>query len=382
MAAMNEKDYYAILGVEENATTDEIRRAFQQKARKLHPDVNKAPDAEERFKEVSEAYAVLSDESKRKRYDAMRSGVPFQGAAGGSQPGYAGGYGDPFGGYGDPFAGFGGFPFGGGGFRTTTRRSRAYNPRAGKDVAYSVDLSDEEARSGTRRGVTFQRYATCNVCHGSGSVEHARPVTCPTCGGTGRMHVDLSGIFGFGVIEVECPECEGSGQVVEDPCSSCGGSGRVLTASEVVVDIPAGSHDGDEVRVRGMGNAGTNGKESGDFVCRVGVPSERVTQGQAIGLEIVGFFLPFTLVSLLSLALGLGGGVPVVDLVFIAVGVLIACQDGVAHKSRRWWRNAWYAMRNGFAIGLVIALLFLLMSSCSASALTAAPRGGAGGLNA
>ena len=273
MAAMNEKDYYAILGVEENATTDEIRRAFQQKARKLHPDVNKAPDAEERFKEVSEAYAVLSDESKRKRYDAMRSGVPFQGAAGGSQPGYAGGYGDPFGGYGDPFAGFGGFPFGGGGFRTTTRRSRAYNPRAGKDVAYSVDLSDEEARSGTRRGVTFQRYATCDVCHGSGSVEHARPVTCPTCGGTGRMHVDLSGIFGFGVIEVECPECEGSGQVVEDPCSSCGGSGRVLTASEVVVDIPAGSHDGDEVRVRGMGNAGTNGKESGDFVCRVGVPS-------------------------------------------------------------------------------------------------------------
>ena len=149
-----------------------------------------------------------------------------------------------------------------------------------------------------------------------------------------------------------------------------------------MVDNPAGSHDGDEVRVRGMGNAGTNGKESGDFVCRVGVPSERVTQGQAIGLEIVGFFLPFTLVSLLSLALGLGGGVPVVDLVFLAVGVLIACQDGVAHKSRRWWRNAWYAMRNGFAIGLVIALLFLLMSSCSASALTAAPRGGAGGLNA
>ena len=91
---------------------------------------------------------------------------------------------------------------------------------------------------------------------------------------------------------------------------------------------------------------------------------------------------PEDAISLLSLALGLGGGVPVVDLVFIAVGVLIACQDGVAHKSRRWWRNAWYAMRNGFAIGLVIALLFLLMSSCSASALTAAPRGGAGGLNA
>ena len=361
MASMNEKDYYAILGVDENASTDEIRKAFQQKARKLHPDVNKAPDAEEKFKEVSEAYAVLSDESKRKRYDAMRSGAPFQGSAP-SSGGYPGGYysGD----------GFGGFPFGGGGFRTNTKQSRAYNPRVGKDVAFSVDLTDEEARSGTRRGVTFQRYATCDVCHGMGSVEHSRPITCPTCGGTGRMRVDLSSIFGFGVIEVECPECEGSGQVVEDPCTSCGGSGRVLTATEVVVDIPANSHDGDEVRIKGMGNAGTNGKESGDFVCRVGVPSERVTQGQSIGLQLIGFFLPFVIISLLGPLFGTSAGLPVVDLVFIAVGVLITCQDGVTHKSKRWWKNALYVVRSGFMIGLLIALLFVLMNSCSTAAIS------------
>ena len=164
MASMNDKDYYAILGVEKDASTDDIRKAFQQKARKLHPDVNKEPDAEERFKEVSEAYAVLSDPDKRKRYDAMRSGNPFAGAGTGA-PAQPGGYADPF--------GFGGNPFGWGPFGGTSSRgrSRAYRPRAGADVVYELTLDAQSAADGARRGVTYQRYASCDVCHGSGSVE-------------------------------------------------------------------------------------------------------------------------------------------------------------------------------------------------------------------
>ncbi|MDD5800718.1 MAG: DnaJ domain-containing protein [Coriobacteriales bacterium] len=378
MASMNEKDYYAILGVDKDASTDDIRKAFQQKARKLHPDVNKAPDAEERFKEVSEAYAVLSDPQKRKRYDAMRSGSPFggYGSTGAPSTQYGGGYAG--GGY-DPFGW--GFPFGapGGGFRRTTRSSRSYNPRAGKDVVYTVDISDDEAVKGTRRGVTFQRYATCDVCHGSGSVAHSEPETCPTCHGTGHIDVDLGSFFGIGYMQMECPECEGSGKVVSDPCGHCGGSGRVLTATEVVVDIPAGSHDGDEVRLKGMGNAGTNGRESGDFVCRVGVPSERLTGRQAAGMQLIGFFLPFLVTAIIEAAQGFGLSSVILDAVFLIVGGFMVVRDGVK-KSRRWWRNAWYSMRGGLTFGLLLAVLFGLMTSCSMQAYTAGPRGtGLGG---
>ena len=223
MASMNDKDYYAILGVEKDASTEEIRKAFQQKARKLHPDVNKAPDAEERFKEVSEAYAVLSDPDKRKRYDAMRSGNPFAGGYGGAASSQ--------GGYADPFAGspFGWGPFGGAASR---RRSRAYNPRSGDDVIFDLTVDAATAAKGTRRGVTYQRYVSCSSCHGSGSVKSEHSETCPTCGGRGSITVD-TGLFG--VMVMTCPECEGTGRVVADPCSACGGTGRTLSASEVIM---------------------------------------------------------------------------------------------------------------------------------------------------
>ena len=331
--AMEDKDYYEILGVPKDASQADIRKAFQKKAMKLHPDVNKAPDAEQQFKEVSEAYAVLSDEDKR-------------------------GW---------------GFPFGGTGYTTRSRRSRSYNPRAGQDVTYTIDLDDEAAAKGCKRGVTYQRYATCEECHGKGSVVSEHAETCPTCGGTGRMSVDMSGLFGFGVFEVECPECEGSGKVVADPCEHCGGTGRVLTASEVVIDIPAGSHDGDVIRIKGMGNAGTNGMESGDFVCRVGVPSERVTQRQAAGLQLTGFFLPFVIWGIVGPLLGLGGTNIVFDVVFLLAGLFMVFRDGVG-GGKRWWGNAWESMRSGLLIGLVLLLLLEAMSSCTAS-MTSYPTG-------
>lgn len=358
MAAMNEKDYYAILGVSESATADEIRKAFQQKARKLHPDVNKGPDAEERFKEVSEAYAVLSDDAKRARYDALRSGSPFAGYGGTS---YGGPAPTPTG---DPFAGWGwGFPFG-----TTTRRqatrSRAYRPKAGGDVVYDMTLDEGAAAEGARRGVTYQRYVSCERCHGDGSVESVRPETCPTCGGTGHITVDLTTFLGFGVMDMECPECEGTGRVVANPCDACGGSGRVLSASEVVIGIPAGTHDGEEIRVAGMGNAGTNGSAPGDFVCRIVIPSERVSPLQARGFHTIGFAVPFILFGLVTGLLYETAGWWVV---LILMGIFLLVRGGsLSGHGGRWWKNALWVLLSGCASGLSVALFMTLVYSCAA----------------
>ncbi|MCI7439002.1 MAG: DnaJ domain-containing protein [Coriobacteriaceae bacterium] len=359
MASMNDKDYYAILGVERDASTEDIRKAFQQKARKLHPDVNKAPDAEERFKEVSEAYAVLSDSEKRSRYDAMRSGSPFVGSTGSSGSPYAGGYGG-----GDPFGW--GFPFGpyGQPRRGPARgRSRSYNPRAGADVVFDLTIDAAMAEKGTSRGVTYQRYAACEVCHGRGTVQAERSETCPTCHGTGRISVDLTGLFGFGVMDMGCPECEGTGRVVADPCDACGGTGRVLTASEVVVSVPAGSHDGDLIRVKGMGNAGTNGSASGDFVCRVVVPEERLNPYQARGFQTLGFGLPFLVFGVLSNTLL---GLLAFIIAIAVVGIAFVVRGGGLKANSRWWRNALASLGNGAANGLFIALLMASMFSCAA----------------
>jgi len=360
MASMNEKDYYAILGVPSDASSDDIRRSFQKLARTYHPDINKEAGAEEKFKEISEAYAVLSDPDKRKRYDAMRSGAPFGGGYGApaGRSGYGGG-GDPFGGM--PFDMWG-FPFTGAGRRSrTATRSRAYNPRPGADVAFELDLSSADARKGVKRGITYQRYVSCGNCHGTGSVHADHAETCPTCGGRGRMSIDMSGIFGFGVFEVECPECEGSGKVVAEPCEVCGGSGRILSADEVVIDIPANSHDGDEVRVTGMGNAGTNGSEPGDFVCRVGVQAERLAPTQAYGFRMIGFVLPFLIIPLLS------EGAFTVGFFTIAVGIFglyLALRNGIKHELG-WWRNAGRSIISGASSGLLWALFTYLLFSCS-----------------
>lgn len=369
MASMNEKDYYEILGVSKDATKEEIRKAFQEKARTLHPDINKAPDAEERFKEVSEAYAVLSDESKRARYDAMRSGSPFSAPSygGGTYGGgaYGGGsYGDPMGG--DPFEGWTvwGFPFGGA-RRTTTRRSRAYNPKAGSDVVFELELGPEVARKGCKKGVTYQHYATCEKCHGEGSVHSAHADTCPTCGGSGHMTIDLTGFLGLGTYTVTCPECEGTGKVVSDPCEDCGGSGRVLTASELVVDVPANVHDGAEIRIEGKGNAGTNGSEAGDFVCRVGVPSERLSVRQRFGFSIVGFVAPLIAFGLLTKG---AAGVSAFTVIIAVVGLYMALRDGISSRSARWWGNAGRCFLGGLVYGLVLAVLSFGMSSCGAAA--------------
>lgn len=364
---MNEKDYYAILGVESSATKQEIQKAFQQKARKLHPDVNDAPDAEEKFKEVSEAYAVLSDEDKRKRYDAMRSGNPFAGSYNSSTPSsYGGGY--YTGGYGW------GFPFGatpGSYGRAARTKSRSYNPQQGANVVYDMPLDDEQAKNGCRRGVTYQRYVSCDACSGKGSVEADHARTCPTCSGSGHISVDLASLFGIGVMNMQCPECEGTGKVVVDPCAKCSGTGRVLSASEVVIDVPAGIHDGDEIcRKPGMGNAGTNGREAGDFVARANVASERLTPTQARGWQMIGFALPFLVLSLIS-GFVLGDVLSIVESLMFVIAAPIAIgiyqlirEGGILHKSQGWWKNAGRYVMSGASNGLTIALFLVAMVSC------------------
>lgn len=359
MSSMTEKNYYEILGVSETASTEEIRKAFQKKARTLHPDVNKAPDAEERFKEVSEAYAVLSDDTKRRRYDTMRSGVPFAGgssSAGAPQSPFGGGYG--YGGSGFPFGGFGGFG-------AQRRRATAFNPQAGADVVYQLELDPKQAAEGVRRGITFQRYVTCDVCHGTGSEETEKARVCPTCGGTGTIDVDLSSIFGgmgFGAMQVQCPECEGTGRVVADPCHYCSGTGRVLSASEVVVDIPAKSHDGDVVRVPGMGNAGTNGGDTGDLLVRVGVPAERLAPEAAMGFQLVGFVLPFIALGLFFNVLE---SITFVIVVPLVIGLVLIARGGLGRHNGLWWRNAGMQVLSGLSNGFFVALFITLMMSCS-----------------
>ena len=359
MSAMNEKDYYEVLGVDKDASTDDIRRAFQKKARTLHPDVNKEPDAEERFKEVSEAYAVLSDDAKRKRYDAMRSGNPFAAAGSGGYGGYGpAGYG---GAEGWPFGGMGGWPFGG---AASTRSSgRAYKPRAGADIVIDVELTAEQAKAGCHRGITYNRYVPCESCDGKGTVHSEQSCTCPMCGGSGHMTIDLGSILGFGAMSVVCPECEGEGRVVSNPCSDCGGSGRKLSASEITVDIPAGSHDGDEVRVEERGNAGTNGSSSGAFVARVVVESERLKPGQASSLSTIGFCLPFVILNIVQRQVGI-----LTFIIALALGMSVYSffRRGGFGSGLTWWKNAGRAVLGGVVNGAIFALFAFFMFRCSA----------------
>ena len=356
MATMNEKDYYAILGVSKDATARDIQKAFQQKARKLHPDVNKAPDAEEKFKEVSEAYAVLSDEQKRARYDAMRSGNPFAGAAPSSNPyggGYAGGYG------GNPF---GGFPFDMGAYSQRRRRGSAYNPETGADVVVDVELTSEQAKNGVKRAVKYRRYEPCDRCHGSGSVSSETAHTCPFCGGTGSIEVDLSAFFGAGAFKTVCPECGGSGRVVADPCPDCGGSGRTPVVTEAVVEFPPNTHDGDMVRVKAKGHAGTNGAAGGDLVGRAHVAAERLEGAARNGFYIVGFILPFLILSAVS-------GVLTVFAIICAVpffmGLSMIFRSNITSRRGIWWKRGFQVMLSGCANGLLLALISVSFASCS-----------------
>src|SRR5216683_1328900 len=270
-----EKDYYKALGVSKTATADEIKKSYRKLARKYHPDANKGdPKAEERFKEISEAYNVLSDDKRRKEYDDARSlfggGVRMPGSGGGGG-GYNFDLGDLFGG-GTSGGGTGGRlgdllggVFGGG-------RSSQQRPRRGADVETEASLSFSDAIDGATVSLHLAGEGPCKVCRGTGAKAGTVPKVCPTCQGTGQSSRDL-GSFAF---SEPCATCRGRGLVVDDPCATCGGSGRALSARTIQARIPAGVADGQRIKLKGKGAPGERGGPPGDLYVRVHVAGHPV----------------------------------------------------------------------------------------------------------
>ena len=265
---MNNTEYYDRLGVSKDASQDEIKRAYRKMSKKYHPDINKEPGAEEKYKEVQEAYETLSDDQKRAAYDqygpdGANAGFGGQGGFGG----FDGGAG--FGGFEDIFSSF----FGGGASRNPNA------PRQGDDLQYRVNLSFEEAVFGAEKEVHYNREATCKTCSGSGAKPGTSPVTCGRCHGQGVINVDTQTPLGVMRRQVTCDVCHGTGQEIKDPCQTCHGTGHEKQSHKVSVKIPAGVETGQQIRLAGQGEAGFNGGPYGDLCVIINVnPSDKFTR--------------------------------------------------------------------------------------------------------
>ena len=256
----DKRDYYEVLGLQKGASDDEIKKAYRQMAKKYHPDLNPGDkEAEAKFKEVNEAYEVLSDAQKKARYDQYgQAGVDPNFGAGG------------YGGYGfdnmdidlgDIFSSF----FGGRG------RSNPNAPRRGTDISASVAISFEEAARGCKKQVEVRAVAACDECGGSGAAKGTHPKTCPNCNGTGQERRQQRTPFGVIQTQTACSRCQGRGTIIETPCRTCNGTGHVRKPSTVGINIPAGIDDGQVISIRGKGNAGANGGPAGDLQIAVSV---------------------------------------------------------------------------------------------------------------
>lgn len=249
-------DYYEILGVSKDATKDEIKSAFRKMARKYHPDVNKAPDAEEKFKELGKAYEVLMDDNKRATYDRFgEEGLQNQGYS--SQGPFANGFGDLNDIFESFFEGFGGF----GG----SRRVDPNAPTRGENLRLDIEIEFEEAMFGVEKDVKIDHLETCPSCKGTGAKAGSQPVTCPTCGGRGQVQQTTQTILGSFAQIVTCPKCHGKGKIISDPCPDCKGQGRKEVEKTLNVKIPKGVDTGSKMRLSGEGDAGMNGGPSGDL---------------------------------------------------------------------------------------------------------------------
>ncbi len=269
----DKRDYYEVLGVDKSASEDELKKAYRKAAKKYHPDLNPGDEAAEKaFKEVNEAYEVLSDSQKRARYDQFgHAGVdPNFGAGGGyGGGGFGGGFGD-FGDLGDIFGSIFGNGFGGG-FGGGSRRSNPNAPRRGNDTAASVVISFEEAAKGCKKTVKVTKIDTCPDCNGTGAKKGTTVKTCPICHGSGQVAAAQRTPFGVIQTQQVCSECRGSGKIIETPCDKCNGKGRIRHTVEKTVEIPAGIDDGQVINLRGGGDSGVNGGPSGDLRINVNV---------------------------------------------------------------------------------------------------------------
>jgi molecular chaperone DnaJ len=250
---VSKRDYYEILGISKNASEEEIRKAYRKLARKYHPDVNKDPDAEQKFKEVKEAYEVLSDPQKRANYDRFGHADSHTGFGGGGFSG-AGGFDTDFG-FGDIFDMF----FGGG------RRNNPNAPRQGADLEFRLTIDFKDAVYGKNVDVVIPRTEICDKCHGTGAKPGTNPETCSVCYGTGQAEMVQNTPFGRIVNRRVCHACGGSGKIIKEKCPTCSGTGKVKKKKKINVKIPAGIHEGAQLRVAGEGEPGINGGPPGDL---------------------------------------------------------------------------------------------------------------------
>jgi molecular chaperone DnaJ len=291
------RDYYTILGVDKKANAEEIKKSYRKLAMKYHPDQNKGdPAAEEKFKEISEAYDVLKDEQKRAAYDQFGDAA-FKGGAGGFNPSdFAGGF---RGGFSDIFEDmFGDFVRGGGNARGGRNAAQR-----GADMQYTMEVSLDEAFTGKEATIKIPVNETCDVCKGSGAAEGTGEETCPTCDGAGRTRMQQ----GFFTIERTCPTCNGAGKIIRDPCRKCAGSGRVRKEKTLRVKIPPGVDNGRRIRLAGEGEAGLRGGPAGDLYvmlvvkphklfrrdganlhCRVPIPMTTAALGGEVEVPMMG----------------------------------------------------------------------------------------------
>ncbi|MDQ6603744.1 MAG: molecular chaperone DnaJ [Chloroflexota bacterium] len=310
--AQTRRDYYEVLAVERGASVDEIKKAYRRLARQYHPDVNGESGAEERFKEVSEAYEVLSDDEKRAAYDRFgHAGV--NGSAGG---------GNPFGGFdfSDIFDSF----FGGGGRGASSPSA----PMRGDDIRAGVNLAFAEAIFGVEKEVSVTHHDTCPACHGTRMEGGKQPEVCPKCAGAGQIRRMQNTILGQFMTATACDRCGGEGVLITNPCTTCRGEGRVRTTKNLSVSIPAGIDDGMQIRIAGQGDAGVRGGPSGNLYVVARVLADPLFRRDGLTIHLT---LP---INIAQLALGAEIEVPTVDGVPEKITVPPGTQTGETFRIR------------------------------------------------
>lgn len=279
------RDYYEVLGLSKGASDDEIKKAFRKMAMKYHPDKNPGDkEAEEKFKEINEAYGVLSDADKKSKYDRFgHAGVdPNAGFGGG---GFGGGFSGGFGGFEDIFDMFTGGGFGGG-FGGQQRRNNG--PRKGQDLQKAINITFEEAAFGCKKEIEITKYVKCGTCNGEGTKPGTSKKTCPHCNGTGQISQMQKTPFGQFQSVTQCGNCGGTGQINESPCEDCRGTGKVRKTVKIAVDIPAGVDNESVIPIRGQGEPGANGGPNGDLYIVLNVKPHKMFKrsGSDLYLEI------------------------------------------------------------------------------------------------
>jgi len=309
---MSKRDCYEVLGVSKQASDAEIKKAFRQKAKQLHPDQNRDnPQAEVEFKEVAEAYEILKDGEKKAAYDRFGHGAFEQGGMGGGQ---GSGFGQAdFGNFGDVFEDLFGEFLGGGG-----RRRRSSAGSRGQDMRYNMSVALEEAFTGKSETITIPSTDKCTSCDGTGSADKKQPITCQTCGGRGQVRMQS----GFFTVERTCPTCNGEGRIIKNPCKICRGSGQVAKDKKLDISIPAGVDDGTRIRISGEGGAGTGSAPSGDLYIFIDIKPHSIFERNEADLYCK---IP---ISMVTAALGGKIDVPTIDGTKVRVTIPEGTQTG------------------------------------------------------